>query len=249
MKKMSKLLSAAAVTLIALIMSAVTAFAAEDDILVFEGEGKSNGSWGQAYNINIRADEKNAQLILMLNESSKVYVDFELEGTPTINTQGIEFILQKWEKEGGDQKWAQTPPTEITDGVATFDYASMVDTYGSDDFSTVDQIYIGDTGAVLTVKKIVFDINGDGVNGDTVDIPEIKSEPGTAEETTVTEEEKSEETTKKADEDKAEETTAEAEEEESSSGGVNVVLIVVIAVVVIAAVVVVVVLKTRKRYY
>lgn len=249
MKKMSKLLSAAAVTLIALIMSAVTAFAAEDDILVFEGEGKSNGSWGQAYNINIRADEKNAQLILMLNESSKVYVDFELEGTPTTNTQGIEFILQKWEKEGGDQKWAQTPPTEITDGVATFDYASMVDTYGSDDFSTVDQIYIGDTGAVLTVKKIVFDINGDGVNGDTVDIPEIKSESDTAEETTVTEEEKSEETTKKADEDKAEETTAEAEEEESSSGGVNVVLIVVIAVVVIAAVVVVIVLKNRKRYY
>ena len=40
MKKVSKWLSAAAVTLLTVIMSAVTAFAAEDDILVFEGEGK-----------------------------------------------------------------------------------------------------------------------------------------------------------------------------------------------------------------
>lgn len=254
MKKMSKLLSAAAVTLLAVIMSAVTAFAAEDDICLFEGEGKSNGSWGQAYNLNLRADEKYANLILMLGENSKIYVDFELEGTPAANTQGLTFILQKWEKEGGDQKWAQTPPTDITDGVATFDYASLVDTYGSDDFSTVDQIYVGDTGAVLTVTKVVFDINGDGVDGDTVDIPEIKSESeneDTVEETTTAaDEDKEEETTsKKADDkDKAEETSAD-NEEESSSGGVSIVLIVVIAVVVIAAVVVVLILKNRKKYY
>ncbi|MBP0965957.1 MAG: hypothetical protein J5999_11810 [Oscillospiraceae bacterium] len=245
MRKFSKWLSAAAVMLLAVIMSAVTAAAADDDICLFEGEGKSNGSWGQAYNLNIRSDEKYAQLILMLNESSKVYVDFELEGTPAANTQGLTFILQKWEKEGGDQIWAQTPPTDITDGVAAFDYASMVDTYGSDDLSTVDQIYVGDTGAVLKVTKVVFDINGDGINGDTVEIPEIKSEDK-AEETSAPDDDKEEETTsqKADDKDKAEEN-----EEESSSGGINVVLIVVIAVVVIAAVVVVLVLKNRKKYY
>lgn len=254
MKKISKLLSAAAVMLLALIMSAVTAFAAEDDILVFEGEGKSNGSWGQAYNLNIRSDEKNAQLMLMLNENSKVYVDFELEGTPTINTQGIEFILQKWEKEGGDQIWAQTPPSDITDGVATFDYAAMVDAYGSDDFSTVDQIFMGDTGAVLTVTKVVFDINGDGVNGDTVDIPDVggstnENEDSAEETTTAAEDEKEEETTTKKtdDKDKADDTSEEAEEESGSVG--TIVIIVVIAVVVIAAVVVVLVLKNRKKYY
>lgn len=254
MKKVSKWLSAVAVTLLTVIMSAVTAFAAEDDILVYEGEGKSNGSWGQAYNLNIRGNDKYANLILMLGENSKIYVDFEVEGTPTTNTQGITFILQKWEKEGGDQIWAQTPPTDVTDGVATFDYASLADTYGSDDFSTVDQIYVGDTGAVLTVTKVVFDINGDGVDGDTVDIPEIKNESENedkADETTAAaDDDKEEETTsKKADDkDKAEENSDEANEE-AESGGVNIVLIVVIAVVVIAAVVVVIVIKTRKRYY
>lgn len=253
MKKISKLLSAAAVMLLALIMSAVTAFAAEDDILVFEGEGKSNGSWGQAYCLNIHENDKYANLILMLNKDSKIYVDFELEGTPTINTQGITFILQKWEKEGGDQIWAQTAPTEVADGVATFDFASLADTYGSEDFTSVDQVYVGDTGAVLTVTKIVFDINGDGVNGDTVDIPDVggstDENEDSAEETTAAEDEKEEETTtKKADDkDKTDDTSEEAEEESGSIG--TIILIVVIAVVVIAAVVVVLVLKNRKKYY
>lgn len=241
MKKMSKLLSAAAVTLIALIMSAVTAFAA-DDFCIFdvdeENAAVSNGNWGQAVAYNLHEHENDPISITDFTEDSKVYVTFEIDGTPPANTYGIEFIIQRWEAAGVKKVWAKVQPVDVTDGVATFDYASMTAAYGSEDFSDVDQLYVGDSGVVIKVTNVSFDLSGDGL-----------TDFATEEETTTSEEEKSEETTKKADEDKAEETTAEAEEEESSSGGVNVVLIVVIAVVVIAAVVVVIVLKTRKRYY
>ncbi len=246
MRKFSKWLSAAAVTLLAVIMSAVTAFAA-DDYCIFEGEGEnagvSSGSWGQAVAYNLHEHENAPISITDFTEDSKIYVTFEVDGTPPANTYGIELIIQRWEGKGVKKVWGKVTPVDVTDGVATFDYASMVAAYGSDDFSDVDQLYVGDTGVVIKVTNVSFDLSGDGL-----------TDFATEEETTVTEEEttakeeKSEETTKKADEDKAEE-ASEENEEESSSGGVNVVLIVVIAVVVIAAVVVVIVLKTRKKYY
>ena len=243
MKKFSKWLSAAAVTLLAVIMSAVTAFAA-DDFCIFEGEGVSNGSWGQAVAYNLHEHENDPISITDFTEDSKIYVTFEVDGTPPVNTYGIEFILQRWEAEGIKSVWARVQPVDVTDGVATFDYASMTAAYGSDDFSDVDQLYVGDSGVVIKVTNVSFDLSGDGLTdfateGETAETEEEKS----------TDEDKAEETTAKpADKDKAEE-TSEKNEEESSSGGVSVVLIVVIAVVVIAAVVVVLVLKNRKRYY
>lgn len=248
MKKISKLLSAAAVTLIALIMSAVTAFAA-DDFCIFDADednaAVSNGSWGQAVEYNLHEHQNDPISITDFTEDSKVYVTFEIDGTPPANTYGIEFIIQRWEAAGVKKIWAKVQPVDVTDGVATFDYASMTAAYGSEDFSDVDELYVGDSGVVIKVTNVSFDLSGDGLT----DFATEEETTTTEEETTTTEEEKSEETTTKADKDKAEETTAEAEEEESSSGGVNIVLIIVIAVVVIAAVVVVVILKTRKKYY
>ena len=266
MKKISKWFSAAAAVLLAAIMSAVTAAAAGDDICLFEGEGRSNGKWGQAYSLNIRANDKYAQLIAMLNENSKIYVDFTLEGTPSPNTQGIEFILQKWEHQGGDSIWAQTPPIDVTDGVATFDHASLVSSFGSEDLSAVDQIYIGDTHAVLKVTKIVFDIYGDGINGETVDVPEVgavlpppettaeetaaASSDSKTEETTAADNESiTEESTAPDTSEKAEETTAESEEKGDSLSTEAVVVIAIISVTLVAAVIIVVIDRTRKKYY
>ncbi|MBP0965958.1 MAG: hypothetical protein J5999_11815 [Oscillospiraceae bacterium] len=266
MRKISKWFSAAAAIITAFIMSAVTAAAADDDICLFEGEGRSNGKWGQAYSLNIRANDKYAQLMTMLNENSKIYVDFSLEGTPSPNTQGIEFILQKWEKQGGDSVWAQTPPIDVTDGVATFDYASLVKTFGSDDLSGVDQIYIGDTHAVIKVTRVVFDIYGDGINGDTADVPEVGAvlapPETTAEETSAADlDDKPEETTAAADEkiteesatpkasEQTEETTAVSEEKNGSLTTEAVVVIVIISVTFVAAVIIVIIDRTRKKYY
>ena len=237
MRKFSKWLSAAAVTMLAVIVSAVTAFAA-DDFCIFEGEGVSSGSWGQAVAYNLHEHQNDPISITDFTEDSKIYVTFTVDGTPPENTYGIEFIIQRWEAEGVTKKWAKVQPVDVTDDVATFDYASMAAAYGSDDFSDVDQLYVGDTGVVIKVTNVSFDMSGDGLTDFATE-----EETTTAEEETTAKEEKSEETTKKAEE------ASDESEEESSSGGINVVLIVVIAVVVIAAVVVVLVLKNRKKYY
>ena len=225
MRKISKWLSAAAVTMLAVIMSAVTAFAADDDICLFEGECRSPRSWGQAFAYNFDGEESIPFSLSDMNENTKLYVEFELESEPPEEFVGLEFILFRRKTEDVESIWARVNPTDIKDGVAVFDYPSMIEAVGHDDLSDIDAIYVGDTDNELLVKKVTFDIDGDGLEG------------------TPAEEKKSD------NKDKSEQTSAADSEEESESGGINVVLIVVIAVVVIAAVVVVIVLKNRKRYY
>lgn len=230
MKKVSKWLSAAAVTLLTVIISAVTAFAADDDICLFEGECRSPRSWGQAFAYNFNDEGESIPFSLSeLNKNSKLYVEFELESEPPEGFAGLEFTLFRRKTEDNESIWARVAPTDIKDGVAVFDYPSMIEAVGSDDLTIIDSIYVGDTENELLVKKVTFDINGDGIGDAPAD--EDKAEENTAE-----------------NKDKADD-TSEANEEESSSGGVNVLLIVVIAVVVIAAVVVVLVIKNHKRYY
>lgn len=233
MKKVSKWLSAAAVTLLTVIISAVTAFAADDDICLFEGECRSPRSWGQAFAYNFNDEAESISFSLSeLNEKSKLYVEFELESEPPEEFVGLEFILFRRKTEDTESIWARVTPTDVKDGVAVFDYPSMVEAVGSDDLTIIDSIYVGDTDNELLVKKVTFDINGDGLEGASAEAEKSAD--------------KSEETTEKS---ANKETNADSEDAESESGGVNIVLIVVIAVVVIAAVVVVIVIKTRKRYY
>ena len=233
MKKISKWFSAAAVTVLAIIISAVTAFAADDDICLFEGECRSPRSWGQAFAYNFNDEAESISFSLSeLNEKSKLYVEFELESEPPEEFVGLEFILFRRKTEDTESIWARVTPTDVKDGVAVFDYPSMVEAVGSDDLTIIDSIYVGDTDNELLVKKVTFDINGDGLEGASAEAEKSAD--------------KSEETTEKS---ANKETNADSEDAESESGGVNIVLIVVIAVVVIAAVVVVIVIKTRKRYY
>lgn len=265
MIKISKVLSAAAAMLLAVIMSAVTSFAADDDICLFEGEKRSNGGWGQAFSLNIRSNDKYENLMLMLNENSKIYVYLEFEGTPPAGTNGVEFILQKWETQNSQQIWARSAPTEITENTAVFDHNALVTALGTDDLSIVDHIYVCDTGAVIKVTKVVFDIRGDGVSGETADVPEVgetisidpptetSAEETQAETTSVSEEssahtEISENTTASS----ADESATEAAEETKESSPVNIqaiVVAVIIGITLIVAVIIVIVYKSREKYY
>lgn len=231
MRKISKWLSAAAVTLIAVIMSAVTAFAADDDICLFEGEGRSPRSWGQAFEYNLHEEGKPLYSLTELKKETKLYVEFELESEPPEGFVGLEFILYRRKSADTESIWARVEPSEINNGVAVFEYADMVEAVGSDDLEIIDSIYVGDTDNELLVKKVTFDINGDNV-----------LESSAAEEPDNDDNE--EKTTAKSDN-----KSSDKADEEAESGGVNFVLIIVIAVVVIAAVVVVLVIKNRKKYY
>lgn len=263
MIKISKLLTAAATALLAVIISAVSAFAADDDICLFDGEKRSNGGWGQAFALNIRSDDKYENLMLMLNENSKIYVYLEFEGTPPAGTNGVEFILQKWETPTSEQIWARSAPAEIMENTAVFDYNALVTALGTEDFSIVDHLYVCDTGAVIKVTKVVFDIRGDGVSGETADVPEAGETISLDLPQEVSSEETQAETTAPSEESEvhegssinstaAAESTAESVEEAEEGKPVNIQAIVVgiiIGITLIVAVIVVIVYKSREKYY
>lgn len=237
MKKFSKWLSAAFTAVFAAALTAVTAFAA-DDYIMFEGEGTSPKEWGQAVTYYIQEHTNAGIKLTDLKEGSKIIVEYSVNGED--NGDDIELIFQTWTDEA---RWKQIQPAENSDGTAVFLYDDMVSTYGSDDFSTVEAVNVGDRGTMITVTKVAIDLSGDGLSDFAEDIEtEAETEEDTAE---------AEET--EAENEEVTETTAEAEEtaaaEDEAPKKAPIVPIAIVGVVIIAGVVVFFVIKSRNKYY
>ena len=237
MKKISKWLSAAFTAVFAAALTAVTAFAA-DDYIMFEGEGTSPKEWGQAVTYYIQEHTNAGIKLTDLKEGSKIIVEYSVNGED--NGNDIELIFQTWTDE---VRWKQIQPAENSDGTAVFLYDDMVSTYGSDDFSTVEAVNVGDRGTMITVTKVAIDLSGDGLSDFAEDIEtEAETEEDTAE---------AEET--EAENEEVTETTAEAEEttaaEDEAPKKAPIVPIAIVGVVIIAGVVVFFVIKSRNKYY
>ena len=124
-----------------------------------------------------------------------------------------------------------------------FLYDDMVSTYGTDDFSTVEAVNVGDRGTMITVTKVAIDLSGDGLSDFAEDI-ETEAE---------TEEDSAEAEETEAENEEVTETTAEAEEtaaaEDEAPKKAPIVPIAIVGVVIIAGVVVFFVIKSRNKYY
>lgn len=164
--------------------------ALEADGFVKVSDGGTSANWGQAVKLptyaNIKEDEVPGADIFyasLLNENTAVVVTYESDQAP-------ELILQSW---SGGEGWAKVPANETysSEGVAVFTYDYMTAMYGTDDFSTVDCVYIGDTGVDLTVSEV--DIVDVSTLGNTEEETEETTEDEAAEEET-TEDEAAEET-------------------------------------------------------
>lgn len=242
MKKFSKWLSAVFTAVFAAALTAVTAFAA-DDYIMFEGEGTSPKEWGQAVTYYIQEHTNAGIKVTDLKEGSRIIVDYSVNGDD--NGQDIELIFQSWTDE---VRWKQIQPAENAGGTAVFLYDDMVSTYGSDDFSTVEAVNIGDRGTPITVTKVAIDLSGDGLSDFAEDVEteaETDADSANADETEA-ETEKVTETTTEA----AEETTAaETEAEEEAPAKAPIIPIVIVGVVIIAGVIVFFVIKSRNKYY
>ncbi len=140
--------------------------ALDADGFVKVSDGGTSSGWGQAVKLptyaNIAEDEVPEADIFyasLLNENTAVVVTYESDQAP-------ELILQSW---SGGEGWAKVPVNETysSDGVAVFTYDYMTAMYGTDDFSTVDCVYIGDTGVDLTVSEVnIVDISTLGGAGE-----------------------------------------------------------------------------------
>lgn len=241
--KISKIISGIAAGVFAAMCMTFTAFAEPQDLEPSVSRAiQTNGAWGQSVTYT------NAQINPMgITPDTVIEVQYELEGDEALPGQyQVELILQNYTAD--PQIWAQVVPYEYDDTHAFFDYDGMVLAYGSDDFSEVGNICIGDRGVKMTVTYVKI------TNYDPP-AKETKTEAETEAETEVETEAETEVEITEAETEAPAETAAEttAASTPTANSGNNVVLIIIIiaAVVVVAVVVVVIIVtkKNKKRFY
>lgn len=229
--KLKRIVSVLAATILVAFSAAFTTFAEEttEDIEMSVSRAVfSNGMWGQSITYS-EADIDASRF----TENTQIKIEFELDGE--LSTPGIapvELIFQNYE--ATPQIWAKIAPDEYDNTYAVFNYEDMVLQYGSDDFSTVNNICIGDCGVKMKVTKFTV------TNCKTI----VVTEAATTTAATETPENTPEETT----------TVTEAdpnEPAEEDSINMTLIIIIIVATVVVAGVVVtlIVVKKNRKRFY
>lgn len=208
MNKLLKALTASAAGIFAVGALAFTAFA-EDYTFDISEPVQSNGSWGQSFTYYTANDEGHPGNFdaTWITPDSEVVVDYTYEGETSKSP--LELIWQTWDgpKEADPDvkgKWNRVSPYEYDETSAKFSYEDIVSAYGTDDFSTVYAINVGDTGVKLTVTGVTI------TNCDIVEAVETEAE---TEAETEEDTEAAEETEETDAEEAAEETEVETEEE------------------------------------
>lgn len=251
MNKLLKNLSAVVLSACVMSFSAVNAFADETE-LEFEAE-KTNGSWGISvkYLTSRNADIDDAIDPISFTEDTVIKVSYESDLDDEDNH--IELILQSW----GDHTtsvaadWNKVEPDEVSKGYNEYSYDSLVKAYGTDDFSELYAICVGDNGSTsITVTEITvtnLDLTASDNSEDTAS-EEQSEEEATEEETTAeeTEETKSEETTTEVTSSVAETSTQITEESSSSSFDAGGVVLIVVIAVIVAVIALILFLMKRK---
>lgn len=233
--KISKIISGIAAGVFAAMCMTFTAFAEPQDLEPSVAKAvQTNGAWEQS--ITFSNTDINP---VGITPDSVFEVQYELDGDEALpNQHQVELIFQNYTAD--PQIWAQVVPYEYDETHALFDYDAMVLAYGSDDFSTVNNICIGDRGVKMIVTYVKI------TNYD----PPAKE---TAATTAETEAEPAAEITEAPAETAAAETTAaDTGTPEASSGNSVVLIIIIIAAVVVVTVVVVIIIvtkKNKKRFY
>lgn len=228
MKKILKTALTAAVVFLTAALMAVCASAETEDVELNTALAKmTNGSWQQS--VTYTKDQFNCD---RLTTDSVVYVEFELDGEWTGSGAPIELIFQNYTT-ADPAIWAKIPPFEMTENSASFRYEEMQIMYGSDDFSTVDAIHVGDCNASIKVTKLTIT---------NCNVVEVVTTTTTEAATTTAETTTAEETTT--------EVTTTAASSSGESGGIPIIPIVIATVVVaVIVVVVIIVLRSKRRFY
>lgn len=231
MKKILKAAVTAAVACLTAAVMAVCVSAETEDVELSTALAKSTtGAWGQSVTY-----DKSAFNCSRMTPESEVKVEFELDGEWTGNGAPVEFIFHNYTT-ADPAIWAKIAPYEFDETSASFKYDDIVTAYGSDDFSTVDAIHLGDCGIAMKATKFTI------TNCEVVEVVTTT----TTEATTTT---AAETTTTAAATTTAAETT-KAPSESEGGGKIPLVPIVIAAVVVaVIVVVIIIVLKSKRRFY
>lgn len=228
MRKILKAMLSAVIVCVTAVTVSLCVCAETEDVELSTANAKTtNGAWGQSLTY-----PPNIFNCTRMTPDTIIKVEFELDGEWTGNGAPVELVLQNYEAE--PQIWAKTEPFEYDDTSASFKYEDMVAVYGSDDFSGVGNLCLGDCGIVMKATK--FTVTNCSVIVTTT----------TEAETTTAASETSEETTTQAPAETAAETTT-AESSGSDGGQIPLIPIIIGAVVIAVIVVVIVIIKKNKK--
>lgn len=231
MRKILKTMLSAVIFCVTAAVVTLCAYAETEDVEMKIVVAKTtNGAWGQSLTY-----DKSAFDWTRITPDSEIKVEFELDGEWS-SGYPVELIFHNYTT-ADPAVWAKIPPYEYDETSASFRYEDMVAMYGSDDFSTVDAVHLGDCGIVMKATKFT-------VTNCTV------AEVTTTAETTTTE--AVTETTAEAATTAAAEaiTTAPADSGSSESGKIPLIPIVIGAVAVaVVVVVIIIVSRSKRRFY
>ena len=153
MKKQLKLILCTAAAAFTALTAALTASA--EDVMIDVSDAKEATGWQQS--VTIKKETFDAR---RLSKKSTIKVAFDA-GDYAGEEAPVELIFQSWDNTtspNADEEgavWARVAPSEFTEASAVFTYDAIVEAYGTDDFSQVMAICIGDTDlAPITVKAV-----------------------------------------------------------------------------------------------
>lgn len=178
MKKQLKLMICTAAAAFTALTAALTASA--EDVMIDVSDAKEASGWAQS--VTIKKETFDAR---RLSKKSTVKVAFEAGeyDHEAITDPPIELIFQSWDNttspnaDSEGAVWARVAPSECNEASAVFTYDAIVESYGTDDFSQVMAICIGDTDiAPIKVKAVqITECAKDmGVNDVVIDCSEAK---------------------------------------------------------------------------
>lgn len=198
---------------------------------------QSNGAWGQSFVYFTCNDGKHDGNFdaTWITPDSEVLVEFTYEGEQ-YSTSPVELIWQTWDDgpvapdPDVNRTWNKVAPYDFDETSARFSYEDIVNSYGTDNFTTVYAINVGDTGVKLTVTALTI-TNCDIPDEAAVTVEtEAETEKVTEKETEAADKETSAPATE------AVTTTNFADNAPKEGGGGAVAVTVIIIVIVVAAV-------------
>ena len=185
-----------------------------------------------------------------LTPRSMAMAFFESDIAEDRKTAPVELIFQSTDdkvspKAKNGTVWAKIQPAKFNPGFALFAYDSMTEAYGTDDFSCVSVVYVGDTGISPITCTDLYVLNCKTLAPEVVEEPEGSSKAEAPAEVTSSEAEKPAEEVSSAAAAAAETVTSSAAEESSVSTNIIFIIIGVAAGVIIAVVVVIIILNRK----
>lgn len=119
-----------------------------EDVEINVSGASAADNWGQS--LSVEQSTFNAKY---MTEDSKIIVTYECTdiNKNSGNAYPAELIFQSWENttspnaDADGNIWAKVAPVEFDDTTATYDYESIAEAYGTNDFSQVMNIHIGAT--------------------------------------------------------------------------------------------------------